>query len=201
MADPFEQLRKQAAQKMDAAIKVARDEYKAEVAKINALRSSLGYENPMGLRTRKRIGDMLAEHYPSDRTFTVDDLIANVSASYPNERFKRQSVRTAMQEHKEKGIVRRVAKEKNGIIVWAVAELAVVEKPFAAMSIGDVIAEVLLDSNGMRPAELVVAMQTMGFRREDDPVALMRQVSKSLYMNPRRFVKDGIGKWALIGNH
>lgn len=196
--DAFELLRQQAADKLDKAIKAARDEYRAEVAKINELRAALGYENPLGLRTRKRIGDMLEEHYPSDRTFTVDEIVATTQAAYPDIRFRRDSVRSAMQRHKEQGIIRRVCKQDKGTTIWAVADLAVTEVPYGAMSFADVAEEILVGSQGMRPAELVVAMQTAGYRQDDDPAHLVRKVTQSLGINPKRFQRDARGKWRLV---
>jgi hypothetical protein len=196
--DAFELLRKQAADKMDKAIKVAQDEYKTQVARINELRASLGFGDPTCLRTRPRIGDMLAKHYPSDRPFTIDDILPTVVAAYPKMRFLRASVRNAMQHHKEAGIIRRVAKDAGGYTIWAVSELAVTEKPFGTMSFADVIAEVLVGSKGMRQAELGVAMKELGFRPDDEPAAFVRQISKALYANTRRFKRSDDGKWSLV---
>ncbi len=61
------------------------------------------------------------------------------------------------------------------------------------MPMSDVIADVLKDSEPMRPAELVVALQDLGCRAEDDPRKVLRTVRKALQGNPRRFQNDGGG--------
>ena len=61
------------------------------------------------------------------------------------------------------------------------------------MPMSDVIADVLKDSEPMRPAELVVALQDLGCRAEDDPQKVLRTVRKALQGNPRRFQNDGGG--------
>ncbi len=51
------------------------------------------------------------------------------------------------------------------------------------MPMSDVIADVLKDSEPMRPAELVVALQDLGCRAEDDPQKVLRTVRKALQGN------------------
>ena len=66
------------------------------------------------------------------------------------------------------------------------------------MPMSDVPADVLKDSEPMRPAELVVAIQALGCRAEDDPGKVLRAVRKALQGNPRRFVRAGDGAWKVL---
>lgn len=71
-------------------------------------------------------------------------------------------------------------------------------KPFATMPLSDVIADVLEGSDPMRPAELVVAIQALGCRADDDPGKVLRAARKALCGNPRRFKRGGDGQWSLV---
>ncbi len=91
--------------------------------------------------------------------------------------------------------LRRIAKDAKGHILWAAFDFECESKPFATIPMSDVIAEVLTDSEPMRPAELVVAIQALGCRAEDDPQKVLRAVRKALQGNPRRFESDVSGVW------
>ncbi len=64
--------------------------------------------------------------------------------------------------------------------MWVAFDHDCETKLFAAMPMSDVIADVLKDSEPMRPAELVVALQDLGCRAEDDPQKVVRAVRKAL---------------------
>jgi len=197
--DAYEILRKQAADKLDKAIVAARKEYRETVDRINSLRRELGHEPPInGLRVGRTFTELVREHLPQDRPFTADDVLANVQAVEPDRTFKRGTLKTILHKLGDLALIRRVAKDKKGYVLWAAAGCEVETKPYAAMPLSDVIADILTDSDPMRPAELVVAIQGLGCRAGDDPQKVLRAVRKSLQGNPRRFESDASGVWKTV---
>ncbi len=67
-----------------------------------------------------------------------------------------------------------------GHILWVAFYHDCETKPFATMPMSDVIADVLKDSEPMRPAELMVALLDLECRAEDDPQKMLRTVRKAL---------------------
>lgn len=195
--DGYEALRAKAAAKLDAAITAARKEYRETCDKINALRRELGDEPDPSVRAGKTAIDAVREHMPRDRVFSNAEMLQLVQDSEPERHWNRGTVKAAIYKLADLKEIKRIVKDDRGHILWADAGLDVQEKPFAAMPMSDVIADVLETSGPLRPAEIVVKMQDLGCRAEDDPTYLVRLVSKTLYGNPRRFVKGRDRRWGV----
>jgi hypothetical protein len=196
--DAYETLRREAADKLDKAILAARKEYRETVAAIDRLRVELGHEKPKsGLRVDATFTDLVRENIPQDRPFTADDILYTVGAIAPNRRFKRGTLKSILHKLGDTGVIRRVAKDKQGYVLWAALACDIDAKPYEAMPMSDVIADVLHDKGPLRAPELVVAVQGLGYRADDDPTYLLRVVRKSLTNNPRRFQRAGDGRWNL----
>ncbi len=196
--DAYAILQKQAAAKLDQAIQAARREYRETIDRINQLRRELGHEPPTkGLRVERTFTELVRDHHPQDRPYTANDVLVIVQAVEPNRIFKRGTLKTILHKMGDLALIRRVAKDRKGYVLWAAAGCEVETKPYAAMPLSDVIADILEGSEAMRPAELVVAVQRLGDRSEDDPRELLLVVRKSLYANPRRFIKAENGGWGV----
>ncbi|MCA9230785.1 MAG: hypothetical protein KDA57_09035 [Planctomycetales bacterium] len=193
--NPYELLRKQAAEKLDQAVSAARKEYRETCDKINALRKELGDEPEPGVRVHKTTIDTVREYLPRDRTFSNADVLSIVQDVEPERHWNRGTVKAAVYRLADLKEIRRIAKDDTGHVLWAAFDFECESKPYADMPLSDVIAEILGDKGAMRPAELVVAAQALGCRAEDDPGKLLRAVRKALQGNPRRFERDGEGRW------
>lgn len=196
--DGYETLRAKAAQKLDEAIQAARREYRATCDKINRLRRELGDEKPTSLKTDRPVSEAIEEYMPRERPFTVADMLEILTTVEPEIHRTRAAVKWAMWQMTVKKIIRRVAKDSVGHVLFVAFEHEMPTRPFAVMPMSDIIAGVLEDAAGpMRLPELVVAIQGLGCRDQDPAPAVLRTVRKSLYGNPRRFQKDGEGRWGL----
>lgn len=194
--DAYELLKKQAAEKLDKAITLARKEYRDTCDKINSLRRELGDEPEPGVRVRKTAIDAVREYMPRDRPFSNAEILTILQAAEPERHWNRGSVKSAVYKLADRKELRRIAKDDKGHILWVTFDNDSVTLPYATMPMSDVIAEVLEGSDGMRPAEIVVAVQSLGCRADDDPQKVLRTVRKALDANPRRFLKSG-DAWVL----
>lgn len=132
---------------------------------------------------------------PRDRTFSNREILETIIAAEPERRWNWGTVRAAVYKLADWKKQRRIAKDATGHILWAAFDSECESKPFAAMPLSDVIGDILEGSEPMRPAESVVAIQTLGRRAVDDPQKVLRVVRKALYANPRRFQRDEAGRW------
>ncbi len=164
--DAYELLRKQAAEKLDKAIQVARREYRETCDKINQLRRDLDDEPEPGLRVHKTAIDAVREYMPRDRPFSNREILETIIAAEPERHWNRGTVKAAVYKLADLRELRCIAKDAKGHILWVAFDHDCETKPFAAMLMSDVIADVLKYSEPMRPAELVVALQALGCRAE-----------------------------------
>ncbi len=199
--DAYELLKKQAAEKLDKAITLARKEYRDTCDKINSLRRELGDEPEPGLRVRKTAIDAVREFMPRDRPFSNREVLEILQAAEPERHWNRGSVKAAVYTLADRKELRRIAKDDKGHILWVTFDNDTAAPPYAVMPMSDVIAEVLEGSKGMKPAELVVAIQALGCRAEDDPGKVLRCVRKSLHANPRRFIRSEVSGWTICSGN
>jgi hypothetical protein len=198
--NPFAALRQQAADKMDRAVQAAREEYRAAVCKINQLQEYFGQrpkENGK-LKVDTPIAHLVEKHIPRDRPFTCVEIECILEALYPQRALRKVTIKSAICGLAEKQVIRRVSREKNGYVVWVHADCEAIQKPYAAMTMAQVMAEVLKDRPCLRLSEIVVAIQTLGYRENDDPSALLRTVRKAAYNSPRKFVRNDAEQWSLV---
>ena len=134
---------------------------------------------------------------PRDRPFSNCEILETIIAAEPERHWNRGTVKAAVYKLADRKELRRIAKGAKGHILWVAFDHDCETKPFAAMPMSDVIADILEGSEPMRPAELVVAIQALGGRAEDDPGKVLRAVRKALQGNPRRFSGAGDGGWGV----
>ncbi|HEY2414667.1 MAG TPA: hypothetical protein VGI40_20650, partial [Pirellulaceae bacterium] len=134
--DAYEQLRNQAAQKRDAAILLARKEYRNSLRRIDDLRNSLCGAQPVRKRSHCRpLIELMIESLPRDRAFTFSDVLESMEALESSRTFNETSVRTLLPKLETQGIIRRVSKNQAGRVEWAVAGITISESPYGAMAL------------------------------------------------------------------
>jgi hypothetical protein len=198
--DAFISLRQQAADKRDAAIKVARNEFRATLRQIEQLRFTLGDAIPTprdnGART---IPAIVLEVMPRDKTFTVEDIMKRLAVAEPARQFKIGSVRIVLRDLSGQGRLRKVCRTVGGIVHWAHPDCDVAYGPIDAMTIVDAARQVLEESGPLSPTEIVVNLKERGYREDADPRMLLQTLREAIKRNREKFVKSDGGKWALAG--
>lgn len=197
--DSFADLRERAAAKLDSTIEAARKEYRDTILKINQLQDELA---PRKARAAARfptsIMGLVGQHIPRDRQFTSHDILDAMELAHPDKPLNQKTVVWAVGRLGARGLIRRVAKDRLGNIIWCHAESQLDDKPFEVMPVSDVITQVLQDGP-QTPHEIVAGAQKIGFRASDNPVDVLRVIRKSLSMNPKKFKRDRMtGRWGLV---
>lgn len=151
--NPFTALQKQAARKRDAAVARARAEYQDTCQRIQNLRDALGEPDVLPEPTKlKPIIELIQELIPRDRAFTFADVLSLLRAAEPTREFNDPSIRSMIAVLGKRGVVRRVATNQKGRVLWAAADAKIDESPFGLAPLVDV-AEAMLHKHGpMKPA-------------------------------------------------
>jgi hypothetical protein len=89
--DSFEHLRKQAVEKRDSAIQLARAEYRQSLAKIKQLERYLGTRRPRQLKARP-LTELICDVMPRDRLFTIGELVELLDVAEPARVFRPPTV-------------------------------------------------------------------------------------------------------------
>lgn len=198
--DAFAQLRQDAAYKLIEAIRAARKEHEETLHRIKSLEIELGYKPVKKPKAAQTLFESIMQIVPHDRTFTVHEIIETLEVVEPERQAKRNTVKTTMHRLADRGKLRRVGKDrKTNCVFWATMDCPAEVDPFAAKPLSDVLYQILKDAPGpMFPPELVMAVQAIGYRVDDDSQKVLTAVHGSLRGNPRRFSKGGDGRWGLV---
>lgn len=190
----FNELRKQAREKRDKAIEVARDEYAATLRRIAELEQDLlGRDSP----AHKTIAACIDSVIPTDRAFTTVDIMAALEALEPRRVWRKRSLDSHISRLRERGLVRRVKRSQNQQpAVYARVGVETEPLPFEDMTLAEVVKEVLGARGPMRQTELVVAMMESGYQTTMKPKGLRNAVGKILAKDKQAFRQSG-GKWAV----
>lgn len=199
--DAFEALRKQAREKRNEAISLARAEYRQSIQQIDELQRGLGcgYRRVSRSKTQP-LQDLMLELIPKDRPFTVNDMVGWMKAKHPLRNFNTPTIRAIIPHLSERGVIHRVGRDAKGCVLWAAVGSKVKVSPYAAMPLTEV-AEVILKERGpMRLVELVLAMQQAGFRKDADPRRLMQSLRWANKRYAGRFQVGEDGRWEMAAN-
>lgn len=134
---------------------------------------------------------------PSDRPFTVQDVVCALEALDERRVWRRRSVDNHISRLRDRGLIRRISRHKGMEgSVYVRAEAAVEPEPFDDKTMLEVAAEVL-GGGRMTQTELAVAMLEAGYRTTMKPTALRAALGVAMRHSPERFVMRG-GKWSLM---
>ena len=197
--DTFQRLRKQAVTKRDNAIKAARAEYRATMARITFLQRRLGGKDPEKPRRRTKhqpLNELIVAMLPRDRLFTIGEVTKLIQQAEPERNVREATVRAFFQEFNRQGTIRRV-RRANQRVLWAVADYAAPLTEFAAKPLTVVAEHILRERGPMTATELVVEMQDRGHRSDADPRLLLDSVGAVLRRNPGRFTAKN-GRWRIV---
>jgi hypothetical protein len=191
----FNELRKQAREKRDKAIAMARDDYAATLRRIANLEQDLLGRDPS---THKTVASCIDSVLPTDRTFTTVDVLAALEALDPKRDWRMRSINSHISRLRARGIVRRVKRSQNTQpAVYARVGVDVEPLPFEDMTLPEVVAKVLGDRQPMRQTDLVVAMLEAGYQTTMTPKRLRDAVGVVLRKGRERFRQRG-GKWSVV---
>lgn len=198
--DAYEQLKTQARQKRDAAVKRARVEYRDSLHRIDQLRATLGEDVPKGKASRRKPTiELICDLMPRDRAFTFADIHRALTEAEPGREFNQLSVRTLLPRLQEQGIIRRVTKNQSGRVLWAAVGAPVADCPFGGKALTEVAEIVLKECGPLTPVELVVAIQDRGYRADANPRQLVASLRNAVRRYPGRFQTGQDGRWGVLG--
>jgi hypothetical protein len=134
----FNDLRQAARDRRDKLIAKARQEYEDILAKLAVVERDLLGREPGSLRS---IQASVERVIPADRPFTGADILLALEAIDPRRPWRRRSVDHSIARLRQKGLVRRLSKPRNGgqrgssPATYVRAESPVKPSPFAAMQL------------------------------------------------------------------
>jgi hypothetical protein len=200
--DVLKGLREQARKKRDQAIHAARREYSNNLRDIAqlGLRLNMDVRSKRGTLRKSTIYSLIIEHMPKDRPFALRDVLPILMKAEPDRRFIEDSVRTTFKRLIDDGKVRKVRKSDHGYMLWAAPDYPIDELgPLATVSMADAIEHVLRQQGPMRPVEIVLAVQKLGYRADASPRALLLTLGQALKRHSgRRFALLTNGKWSAV---
>lgn len=204
MDAPYEELRRQAAEKRDNIIAAAKQEYRVAMRRIRSLHKLMTGEYTPAIRPLKRerepsLRELLLGIVPSDRGFTVAEVC---ELAYSHEvacRFKENSIRSACGELKRRGELVQVGRH-NGHILWAKPDAQLEPEVFCGMSLVEIAAQLIGEYGPMRYTEIVARMRERGYRPNEKPAETYDQLRRAMVRVSGRFVKDDGDKWTLTGD-
>lgn len=195
--DAFAILTKQARDKRNAIIKAARAEFWEAKKRINALRRQLNAEAAKTPSVKlPRVIDVIARVIPSDRAFTVNELVEILTVAEPGRIFQRETVREYLQRLGDRGVVRRVGRASNRVH-WAAADYAGPVDPQCGKRLPELAGEILAESGPLRSLELLARIREHGYRAADDQRLVLRSLRMALWRCDA-FQRDKTGKWTAV---
>jgi hypothetical protein len=196
--EEFAHLRKLAAKKRDTAIAAARADYKQAVARITDLKRSLGGKSRKAAKSPLRpMCDLLYEVLPRDRLFTIDEAYELLQQTQPGRYFHLPTVRGEFTDLNRRGVIRRVRRGSGPRVLWAHADFHQPATEFGARNLLSVAQQVLRERGPMRAIELVVYLQSRGYRPDTDPRVLTRSATETMRRNPETFTCGADRRWAV----
>jgi len=190
--EAFIAIRRRAKENRDKLIAQADAEYADTLRRIAAIEQDItGRE----YSRRQTISSCVNQVLPSDRPFTIVDIIAGLEALDPGRVWRKHSVDGYMSRLRARGIVRRLRKSHGREAAQYVrVGVPVAAVPFEGQTLPQVMAEVL-GKRAMTPTELVVAMLEAGYETLQTPAGLRTHVSTVL--RKRKGFRMRGGKWAV----
>lgn len=179
----FQELRVIAVKKRDDAIKVAKAEYNNTAQQIAELEARLKPERkprPGARAGKPRIADHVYNAIPSDKPFTLNELMGTLKAKHPDRNWIKQSVNVAVNRFLNAGAIKRIAYAGHKRpAVFALPEVDIPE------------AETMLDWarkidgwQSLEPVKLMVKMTEAGYEMDVPPSEAVRSLSRELKNMP-----------------
>ena len=192
----FDQLRNLAEKKRDLDVQFARDTFKERLAQIDQLERDLSGVTPEARSTRRKRGEtqlLVTKAIPTDKPFTIDELMATISDSVANPPHI-GSIRAIVRRMHRRGDLKQLINKRNRLTkLYALPDVDCGE---AITPVAALIYEVLCESNAaMRPVEICVALIEAGKALKGDPTESVGLVLRTLRDHPERFKVNGDGYW------
>src|SRR4051812_28089789 len=152
--DPFVSLQTRAAQKRDAAIGEARRVYRQDIEAIEALERRLPAPpvidrfQPLG--KPPSIVDLIRAVVPTDKPFTVSDVMVALGEAHAGQKFQLTTVRTHTSRLCSRGYLRRLYKTSQQETMYALAESPVTEGRIETKNLATVAHEILTEAGKPR---------------------------------------------------
>ena len=191
----YDSLRKQAASRRDDRIRAARAAFNESVKLISQLEREIEGTVSRPYRVH-RILDMVRELVPTDRPFTVAEMVTMLSRESPDRVAYVPTIRSIFTRLEREGIIKRVGRD--GVHVhWASVKYNGRLSPHGAATITTVAKQVLGEKGPLRLSELIVAMRESGYRSEANPRKMLASVAATLCRNADTFrvIKGASGGW------
>jgi hypothetical protein len=193
----FEQLRRQAIAHREDKIEAAREECRQSMVRIRQLERAFGVKRPRPEKPQP-MSALLCRCLPRDRLFTIPELLSLMEMAEPDRIIKPNSARTQFHILEKQGGVRRVMRDGDRHILWAVRNYKTPEVPFAAMNMRQVAEELLREKGPLTVAEIIVTLQVRGYRPGANPRMLHETCRTCLCKRPDLFKRNGRGgRWSL----
>jgi hypothetical protein len=142
MEAPYEELRRQAAEKRDKIINAAKQEYRASVRRIRALHKMVTGEYHPAMRPPRRVqdrtlADILRDVMPRNSSFTLADVCEIVFVEPEGCKYKEASIRAQLPNLARIGIIRKVGRRR-GEVLWARPESGIEPCPFGVLTLCEI---------------------------------------------------------------
>jgi hypothetical protein len=200
--DPFVSLQTRAAQKRDAAIAEARRVYRNDIEAIESLERCLPappvIDRSQPLGKPPSIVDFIKAVVPTDKPFTVSDVMVALGEAHAGQKFHLPTVRTHTSRLCSRGFFRRLYKTSQQETLYAVAGSPVTEGAIESKNLATVAHEVLTEAGKpLEPIEIAVRMRERWYRADDPPAVLVAAIRGMFRQYPGRFRQDD-GRWSAI---
>jgi hypothetical protein len=200
--DGIDLLRQRAQLKRDAAIAEARRIYHSDIQAIEALERRLPappvIDRSQPLAKPPSIVDFIKAVIPTDRPFTVSDVMVALGDAHAGQRFHLTTVRTHTSRLCSRGYLRRLYKTGHQETMYALAELPETEGGIETSNMATITHEILTEAGKpLKVVEIAVRMRERGYRADNEAVTLVNAV-RSMFRNyPGRFERDKAGRWSV----
>ena len=178
MNESFKELREIAAKKRDKAIKTIKAEYNETIQKIAEVEARLREprKRPNARPGKPRIADKIFEALPTDKTFTLNDVMGTLKASHPDRKWNRQSVYVVINRLMKQGAIKQISRAGHK----RAAVYALADTPFEPAKTMLDWAKEVEGWETMKPVELMVKMTEAGYEMEVAPPDAVRSLEREL---------------------
>lgn len=142
--NPFVELRKQALEKRNTAIALAKSDYEQRLIQIAKLEREL----TGNYRRYRKVTSCVEQVIPVDREFSTQDIMVALEALDNTRTWRKDGVDKHLSKMRQLGLIQRVRKPRNNEpAIYVRAGVATKDRPFQDMTLVDVMAHVLKDGS------------------------------------------------------
>jgi hypothetical protein len=197
--DAYEKMERVARAKRDDAIKAARNEYNRTVYNIRLLARVEDEDDPTPRPTsRQTLASLILNAVPEDDPFTTNEMYATLRKLHPDRRPNLHSVRLAHHNLAKAGKLRRIGKNAEGQVLWALESSNLIEGPWGVMDLPEAIESILGEGGPKFAAEIAVLLHDRGYRPHLQLRVLYNTLNQTLRRCYQRFRQDAEGRWGLV---